>query len=275
MQHQGPTTHPRCAPGFRGAFQMSVAPEAGSLHSLQSVPFFRDFGSADFRGLLRTATTMEMAAPSQIFGQGDPPDSAYFIASGEGCVRIGASDRQGKALMVEVFQVGDLFGEIGVIEDKPRTASAVVEGRIRLLRIPAPAFRDALGSNLTFASALCRTLARRLRRTFELFQDATFESLEVRLARQILYLADVAGRADKSGQRLVRRVRQGDLADLLGVTNRSIITILNAWRSSGMVSYDTRTAMLTVTNRSALQGLLPSAPSSSEASAIGTLRDKV
>ena len=158
--------------------------------------------------------------------------------------------------MIEVLPVGEIFGEMGVIEGKPRTASAVTEGRVRLVRISASAFRNALTQSPQFSAALCCLLAKRLRRTFELLQDASFEPLEVRLARQILYLAGLGTRSDKDGVRLTRRVRQGDLADLLGATTRSIITILNSWRSAGIVAYDTTQAVITITNRSALEALV-------------------
>ena len=57
----------------------------------------------------------------------------------------------------------------------------------------------------------------------------------------------------------VGRFRQGDLADLLGATTRSIITILNAWRSSGVVAYDAQKARLTICKEAVLQGLLDDA----------------
>lgn len=247
---------------------MTMVPGPGDLRSLKSVPLFRQLDPAELDSLWRAANITNITASAEIFSQGDPPDAVYAIVGGDGCVRIGAVDRQSKALMVEVFQVGDVFGEIGVIEGKPRTASAVAEGPLRLLRISASAFRDTLAKNPALGDAVCRMLARRLRRTFELFQDATFESVEVRLARQILYLADVAGRADRDGLRLGRRLRQSDLADLLGVTNRSIITVMNAWRAAGIVSYNTRTAILTVTNRPTLQGMLPQTHDEAAASAV-------
>jgi CRP-like cAMP-binding protein len=98
-------------------------------------------------------------------------------------------------------------------------------------------------------------MARRLRRTFELFQDATFESLEVRLARQVLYLAELEGRPTPQGIRLAHRFRQADLADLLGATTRSIITVLNAWRAADLVLYDTDRALLTVRDIAALRAI--------------------
>ncbi len=192
----------------------------------------------------------------EIFGQGDPANAVYAIIGGAGRVRIGVLDRHSKALMVEVFHAGDLFGEIGVIDGHTRTAAAVAEGRLRVARISAAAFLSALSSSPKLGEALCRILAQRLRRTFELFQDATFERLEVRLARQILYLASHDARQTDQGMRLSGRLRQADLADLLGATTRSIITILNSWRARNIVIYDTDRALLTVPDMTALQAII-------------------
>ena len=97
---------------------------------------------------------------------------------------------------------------------------------------------------------------RRLRRTSILFRDATFESLEVRLARQLLYLGKREGRRTDQGLQLAGRFRQSDLADLLGATTRSIITILNSWRADGLVIYDAARAQLTLCREAELQKLV-------------------
>jgi CRP/FNR family cyclic AMP-dependent transcriptional regulator len=99
-------------------------------------------------------------------------------------------------------------------------------------------------------------MAQRLRRTYELFQDATFERLEVRLVRQVLYLAAREGRLTPQGTRLGHRLRQGDLADLLGATTRSIISILNDWRAAGLVIYDAERALLTVQDAAGLRAII-------------------
>jgi CRP/FNR family transcriptional regulator len=160
--------------------------------------------------------------------------------------------------MIEIFTVGDIFGELGVIEDSTRTADAVVEGRMRLLRINASVFLGILQDDAVFGANMCRVLAARLRRTFSMFRDATFESLDVRLARQVLYLAGREGRRTERGIQLAGRFRQGDLADLLGATTRSIITILNAWRADDLVIYDPARAQLTLCDETALRQLIES-----------------
>ena len=89
-----------------------------------------------------------------------------------------------------------------------------------------------------------------------LFQDRTFESLKVVLARQILYLAEQHGRKTEHGLVLSSRLRQNDLANLLGATTRSIITILNEWRTDGIVQSDSDRAQLTILDQDRLQGVI-------------------
>jgi CRP-like cAMP-binding protein len=191
-----------------------------------------------------------------IFRQGTPSDAVYAITGGAGRVRVGVPDQTGKRLMVEVLRQGDVFGEIGVIEASTRTADAYAEGPVRLVRIPRDAFLAVLADTPRLGLNLAQLLASRLRRTFTLFQDASFETVEARLARQVLYLADRDGRRSDRGRALAGQLRQADLADLLGTTTRSVISILNAWRSQGWVSYDGDKALLVILDEPKLRGLL-------------------
>lgn len=226
------------------------------MMALDSIVLFKGMTTDELSRLQQGGVILEPRDGTAVFAQGDPGDSVYGIIGGDGHVRIGAIDRHSKALMVEVFRAGEIFGEIGVIDGAARTASAIVEGRVRLIKLRQAAFLEALATSPALGDALCRLLAGRLRRTFELFQDATFETLEVRLARQVLYLADRESRATEQGLRLAHRFRQADLADLLGATTRSIITILNAWRGADLVAYDTDRAILTVRNVPALRAMI-------------------
>ncbi|MBV9251339.1 MAG: Crp/Fnr family transcriptional regulator [Acetobacteraceae bacterium] len=228
--------------------------------SLASVSVFKGMSPSELSRLEQASQIVEPRDGAAIFSQGDPSDAVYAIVGGEGHVRIGIIDRRSKAAMVEVFRTGDIFGELGVIDGDIRSADALAEGRVRLARIGATAFLEAITRSPALGEALCRTLTQRLRRTTKLFEDATFETLAVRLARQILYLAEREGRQTPQGLRLAGRFRQSDLADLMGATTRSIITILNAWRAEGIVAYDAERALLTVRNPAELRKIIEADP---------------
>ena len=196
---------PAHGPHWLPALTMAAGPPSGRhsracldrnthLSLLTSVAAFAGLDPTERDRLERAGTVSEPRDGTTVFDQGDPGNAIYAIVGGDGHVRIGTINRRSKSRMVEIFRVGDTFGEIGVIDSGVRSAAAVAEGRVRLLRIPAPIFLQALARNPSLGEALCRSLAQRLRRTFSLFQDASFKRWSKRLARQVLYLADREGR---------------------------------------------------------------------------------
>ena len=225
------------------------------MTALLGVAAFKGMDRAELDRIEARSRMVEPRDGTRILAHGDAADAVYAIVAGEGHVRIGTIDRSSKGLMIAISGAGDIFGEVAVIDGSTRTADAVAEGRVRLLRINSTVFMEALATNATLGANLCRIFAGQLRRTSELLLDATFESLEVRLARQVLYLARREGRRTEQGLQLAGRFRQSDLADLLGATTRSIITILNAWRTSGLVIYDAARAQLTICRETGLQEL--------------------
>jgi CRP/FNR family transcriptional regulator, cyclic AMP receptor protein len=76
----------------------------------------------------------------------------------------------------------------------------------------------------------------------------------------VLYLSTVSGRPTPQGLRIAAKLRQADLANLLGATPRSIITILNEWRAKGIVTYDGARASLTMCRPDELQRLVGTGP---------------
>lgn len=219
---------------------------------LARMALFRDLRPDALGRLADGARRIAPADGAPLFAQGDPPDAVYAVLDGRGRVRVGVPDSAAKRLMVEVFRAGDVFGEVGVLDGATRSADAVVIGDVRLARIPASAFLEAAQNEPALGLALARLLSMRLRRTFGLLQDATFAPLEVRLARQVMYLLKADSVKTEKGLRLAARFRQGDLADLLGATTRSIISILNAWRAANLVAYDTEKAFLFVLDEAGL-----------------------
>ncbi|MCW5749408.1 MAG: Crp/Fnr family transcriptional regulator, partial [Alphaproteobacteria bacterium] len=224
-----------------------TASEGTTLASaLGEFPVFADLPASALQKLAAGAIVQQLADATQVFAQGDAADAVYAILRCDGRVRVGVPDAASKRLMVEVFREREIFGEMGVIDGGDRSADATTDGNVRLARLRGAQFLDVLATTPALGSNLLRLLSRRLRRTFALFQDAIFEPLEVRLARQILYLAAVGARRTDGKLRIAGRFRQGDLADLLGATTRSIITILNGWRADGIVEYDSQKGFVTI-----------------------------
>jgi len=125
----------------------------------------------DDDALARVATALEeknYVDGQTVFSEGDPGDSMYFIVNG--CVRI---EKRAQATItvhkvLTVLEAGDYFGEMALLDQKPRSASAVATGGARILRLSKAAFdqmqakSSAAGMSVLFA--MIRTSSERIRR---------------------------------------------------------------------------------------------------------------
>ena len=104
---------------------------------------------------------VELPAGQFIFKEGDRGTDMYVIESGS--VEIFRGARTGEALAM--LGPGDFFGEMAILEDEPRFASAVVSTPCRLRRIDRAHFTQLIAQDSEIAVRIMRKLAARLRRS--------------------------------------------------------------------------------------------------------------
>ena len=98
-----------------------------------------------------------------VYLRGDVSDYAYIIKSGRVEVR-----QKGHA--VETMHAGEIFGEMGLIDGGPRTATALACGDLEVIAIKRSEFLTLVRDDEDFAIVIMRLLARRHRATIELFE---------------------------------------------------------------------------------------------------------
>ncbi len=103
----------------------------------------------------------EFAAGDVIFREGDPGQEMYIIESGQIAIVREAVGPDPLA----VLDAGDFFGEMSVLEDLPRFASAIARTPVRLLRIDRSSFVPIIRENAEIAVRIMRKLSGRLRGT--------------------------------------------------------------------------------------------------------------
>jgi hypothetical protein len=104
---------------------------------------------------------IEVAAGAAIFREGDSGSEMFIIESGS--VDIVRAVRGEEPLAT--LEAGDFFGEMSILEDQPRFATALARTPCRLLRIDRAAFGDVVAQNVEIAIRIMRKLVSRLRRS--------------------------------------------------------------------------------------------------------------
>lgn len=124
---------------------------------------------------------VEFAPGTAVFKEGDAGGDMYIIESGQvDIVRKARGDEP-----VATLGPGDFFGEMAILEDQPRFASAVARTSTRLLRIERAAFADVLKQNVEIGVRIMRKLAARHRRAEQRAQEALTELARLKSAAAV------------------------------------------------------------------------------------------
>jgi putative iron-dependent peroxidase len=137
------------------------------LAALRRVPLFQSLDVAQLRRLAELSADLHASAGDTILEQGSPGDEFFVVVEG----RV-AIERDGRR--VARLGPGDFFGEIALIDGRPRSASVVAEGEADLVVLDLPGFDALLDEYPGLGRTVARALVERLRRTVTVPQFGIF-----------------------------------------------------------------------------------------------------
>ena len=104
--------------------------------------------------------TKRFPSGTPIFREGDAGDSAYLVASG--VVEV-SREVEGSRTVLGEIRPGHIFGEMALINNKPRMAAAMAKEDTDCVVVPTAAFASELGESNAFMRALVLNLIGRIR----------------------------------------------------------------------------------------------------------------
>ena len=168
-----------------------------------------------------------------VFSQGDPATDVRYIQ--KGAIKISVLSRIGKEAVVAILNPGDFFGEGALAGQVVRIETATAIAASSVLVIEKGAMVRLLREEPAFADRfLSHMLGRNIRIEADLV-DQLFNSSEKRLARTLLLLARY-GQADP--QRVLPKISQETLAEMIGATRSRVNFFMNKFRKLGLIEYN-------------------------------------
>lgn len=110
------------------------------LEILKDIPIFSKLTQREIASLLNIVHDRSYIAREYIFYQGDPGIGMYIIR--EGKVRIERKTDSSEIIPLATFKEGDFFGELALVDDEKRSASAIAETDVKLAVIFKPDLDD-------------------------------------------------------------------------------------------------------------------------------------
>lgn len=135
------------------------------MNLLKNIHIFRDLREEDLDKLGKIAAEEHFQEGDILFREGET-SSAFYIVH-KGCVRIVRNSESSNAKVLAELRSGDFFGEMGVIEETPRYADAVVAEPSHLLVVRKSDFDDLMAVNPSIAMKIMVTVTRRYKANLE------------------------------------------------------------------------------------------------------------
>jgi CRP/FNR family cyclic AMP-dependent transcriptional regulator len=194
---------------------------------LEQSPLFAGMDERARRELIARALPRSFVTGEPICHLGDPGLSMMAVVAGT--VRISLPAVKGREIILADLPAGELFGEIALLDGKPRSANATALTKCELLVLERRHVIPLLEANPTVCLKLMEMLCARIRRSDERMADIAFFDLPTRLAKVLLNYPEKARGATRLS------LSQGELAEMAGGTRENVNRCLRDWQRRGIV----------------------------------------
>jgi CRP/FNR family cyclic AMP-dependent transcriptional regulator len=196
---------------------------------LKAVPLFASFPDEQLRLLTPVITRRSLPRSTTVMASGDPTDSLYIVLSGR--LKVMMSDAEGKEVILSILGPGEFFGEMGLIDDAPRSASVVSIEACELLSIAKRDFKKCLAENFEMAQAVMRGLVKRLRDADRKIGSLALLDVYGRVARLLLDMSETV-----DGEKIVtKRLPKQDIAKMIGASREMVSRVMKDLQMGGYI----------------------------------------
>jgi CRP/FNR family transcriptional regulator, cyclic AMP receptor protein len=172
----------------------------------------------------------EIPKGTVLFREGEPGKEMFVLQSGKVAITKKVRDVE---KVLAVLGPGEFFGEMAIISNKPRNASAVVEEDAKLLLIDPKTFEAMIRGNSEIAVRMIKKLAERLADADAQIENLLLSDPSSRIVHHILHVCQTRGRPGEDGIEIDFPVK--DLPRELGVGEPAIRYMLHRLERSGII----------------------------------------
>ena len=210
---------------------------------LARTDFFADADGTTLDTLAGAGSERQLIRNDTLFNEGDPPDALYVVTRGRVAIAI-ANPIDRRESVVALMEPGDLFGELGMLDDRPRSAMARALEPSAVLAVPYAPVLKMFEEHPKLLWNVTRLLAQRLRAMDEALADSVFLDVTGRTAKRLLELAN-------GSDQFTLPVTQEELAGMVGASRERVNKAIASFIRLGWL--DQRDRQYTITQRDRLE----------------------
>ena len=196
---------------------------------LRNVPLFAMLPESQLALLTSVVSRRSFPRGTTIIAAGDPTESLYVVISGR--LKVMMSDDEGREVILSMLGPNEFFGEMGLIDDSPRSASVITLEPSELLTLSKRDFKKCVAENFEMAMTLMRGLVKRLREADRKIGSLALMDVYGRVARLLLEMAETV-----EGEKIVtKKIAKQDIAKMIGASREMVSRVMKDLQLSGYI----------------------------------------
>ena len=196
---------------------------------LRNVPLFAVLPESQLAMLTGVVSRKTFTRGTTVMAAGEATDSLYVVISGR--LKVMMSDDEGREVILAMLGPTEFFGEMGLLDDSPRSATVVTVEACELLILSKKDFKKCLIENFEMAMTVMRGLVKRLREADQKIGSLALIDVYGRVARLLL---DTAENID--GQKIVtKKLAKQDIAKMIGASREMVSRVMKDLQTGGFI----------------------------------------
>ena len=164
---------------------------------IAEVPMFQLLDDSERATLADLVETRHFDLGETVFSFGDAGDELFIVLRGR--VQVFVEDTQGEKIILAENEAGDVFGEISLLDNGPRTATAVVTEEAELLAFDRDDLMQLITRHPHAALDMLTVMGRRLRATDELLRTHVTRNLNIEEEERLTFGQRIADKVATFG----------------------------------------------------------------------------
>ena len=206
---------------------------------LRQVPRFEGLDDEQLDAIALVTITRRFDKDQVIILAEEEGDALFIISSGQ--VKVSIVSEDGREVILSLLGTGSVFGELSLLDGKPRSANVVATENTDLYMLQRSDFSQLVYKVPQIAVGLLAELAARLRKTDRKIGGLALLDVTSRISETLLQLADEHGTETDDGVLLKSRPTHQQIANMSGTTRETVSRVLKRLEKQGYISTEGRT----------------------------------
>ncbi len=194
------------------------------INLLKLVPLFSSLKDEELDTILNHSSKVNYPKNKIIFLEEEEGNELYMILKGR--VKVVRISESGEEITLAVLQKGDFFGEMSLLDGKPRSATVISDEDSILILFNKNNFEKVIEKYPRIALKLLKELTSRLRKADDLIGNLAFLNVSGRIAGILLQLAEEHGQKTKEGVIVISRPTHQAIANMVGSSRETVTRVL-------------------------------------------------